>query len=256
MTRYAIEEQRRAVVAVWATGDGDTAAVVTTLPPSAPIDAGYVLVAALTGLSGALWRTYTHPASAAGDDLEDNSEGWRRQSERDAFADVPAALTAPNLPADGMIVQSYVAVEEGAHRVGRALHAIGDAALTKAVAEEVGAEIAAIEQAELGILAGRARQAVVLTRADASPVQVAEADRLLREDPLRHDDLFTAVDPTAAAVAAAHWLLAAATVAAEAAGRDVVEVIAEADDIEALPVATPTIVLEMMTEDDASPYDR
>jgi hypothetical protein len=67
-----------------------------------------------------LWRTYTHPASAA-HSLEPNSEGWRRQTERNAFADVVKALKSPNLPKDGYIEQSYILVEEAAHDVSRAL---------------------------------------------------------------------------------------------------------------------------------------
>jgi hypothetical protein len=254
VTRYAIDEQHGALIAAWATGDGDTATTVATLPPSSPTDQRYAVARALVGLSEALWRTYTHPASAAGDDMSDNSEGWRRQGERDAFAKVLPALVQPNLPEDGMIMQSYVAVEEGAHCLGRALHAVGDEHLTAAISAEVQAEIAAIEQAELGDLSGRSRQAVVLTRADASPVQVAAADRLLRDDPLGQDELFTTVDPTAAAVAAAHWLHAAATVAAEAAGQSITGAIVEADDVQALPVATLTIVLDMI-EDGSGPYE-
>jgi hypothetical protein len=119
------------------------------------------------------------------------------------------ALRQPHLPEGGTLIQSYIPVEEAAHRAGRALHAFGDAALTDRVADDVGAELAAIERAERGDLSGRARQAVHLTRADASPVQVAAADALLREDPLGSSRLFE-VDPTAAAVAAAHWLQAAA----------------------------------------------
>ena len=254
MTRYAIDEQRGALVAAWATGDGDTAATVTELPFATPADQRYAVARTLTDLSAALWHAYTHPASAAGDDMEDNGEGWRRQGERDAFAGVPRALVEPNLPENGMILQSSVVVEEAAHRLGRALHAAGDAELTAAVAAEVGVEIAAVEQAELGDLSRRARQAVVLSRADASPVQVAEADRLLRENPLGADALFTTIDPTAAAVAAAHWLHAAATVAGEAAGQSVTGAIIEADTISALPVTTLTVVLDMI-EDGAGPHE-
>ena len=254
MTRYAIDEQRGALIAAWATGDGDTAGTVATLPPATPADQRYAVARTLTDLSAALWHAYTHPASAAEDDLEDGSEGWRRQAERDAFAGVPEAIVEPNLPENGMIVQSYIVVEEAAHRLGRALHAIGDTELAKSVAAEVHTEIAAVEQAELGDLSGRARQAVVLSRADASPVQVAEADRLLRENPFGPDELFTAVDPTAAAVAAAHWLHAAASVAAEVTGQSVTAAVLEADGITGLPVATLSIVLDLL-EDGASPHE-
>lgn len=45
---------------------------------------------------------------------------------------------------------------------------------------------------------------------------------------------------------AAHWLQAAAEVVAELAECDPTEVVIEADDIEALPVHTPTLVLERL----------
>jgi hypothetical protein len=35
---------------------------------------------------------YTHPAAAAGDDLSENTEGWRRQSEREEFDQVLGAV--------------------------------------------------------------------------------------------------------------------------------------------------------------------
>src|SRR2546421_6218533 len=68
--------------------------------------------------------------------------------------------------------------------LGRNLHEVGDKKFTAQVATDAEAEIAAIGKAELGDLSGRARQAVVLTRQDASPVQVAAADGLLHQDPL------------------------------------------------------------------------
>ena len=106
----------------------------------------------------------------------------------------------------------------------------------------------------MGDLSGRSVQAVVLSRTSASPVQVAAADALLRQEPLGRPELFTAVDPTSAAVAAAHWLHAAATVAADASGYDLTRVVAAADDIEDVPFATPTMVLEMMHAG-ASPHE-
>lgn len=265
VTRYAIDPKRSALIACWATGDGDTADVVTDLPAASTADQRFALARLLTELSEALWRTYTHPASAVDggvdededdddDDGVDGGEYRRRQAERDAFADVPTALTKPNLPEHGMILQSYVVVEEIAHRVGRALHALGDAGLTATVVADVTAEITAVEQAELGDLSGRGRQAVVLSRADASPAQVAEAERLLAENPLGSNALFTTVDPTAAAVAAAQWLHAAASVAGEAAGQSATGAVFEADEVVALPVGTLATVLELI-EDGASPYE-
>jgi len=253
VTRYAIDLERGVLAASWATGAGDTAITVAVLPAKCPPGLAGALALALTGFSEAAWHTYTHPASAA-DGLEENSEGWLRQCEREAFAKVTRAIRSPNLPEHGMIVQSYVAVEETAHRVGRALHAIGRSELTDSVVREAGEELASIEAAERGELIGRARQAVVMSRADASPLQVAEADRLLAADLLGGDELFTRIDPTAAAVAAAHWLHAAATVAALASGTDLRHVVEQSSDIEALAHTTPTLVLHLL-ENGASPRE-
>jgi hypothetical protein len=253
VTRYAIDQERGVLMASWATGAGDTAITVAALPEGCPPERAGALALALAGFSDAAWHTYTHPVSAA-DSLEENSEGWLRQSEREAFAKATDAIRSPNLPEHGMIVQSYVAVEETAHRVGRALYAIGHSGLTDLVVREAGEELASVEAAERGELVGRARQAVVMSRADASPVQVAEADRLLAADPLGGDELFTRVDPTAAAVAAAHWLHSAAAVAALASGTDLRHVVEASGDIEALAHTTPTLVLHLL-EDGASPRE-
>jgi hypothetical protein len=179
---------------------------------------------------------------------EENTEGWRRQGSRDAFASVVSAMRQPHLPQDGSIIQEYDPVQEHAHRLGRALHVTGNEQLTDRVVTDIEAELAAVEQAERGDLSGRGRQAVVLTRQDASPVQVAAADRVLHDHLLSSGQLFTEFDPAAAAVAAAHWLWAAAVVAAERSGLEVTGVVQTADDIEALPWRTPTIVLELLAE--------
>jgi hypothetical protein len=141
---------------------------------------------------------------------------------------------------------SYDPVVERAHRVGRCLYAVADAVLTSAVIADVQAELAAVERAELGDLSGRSVQAVQLTRQDASPVQVAAADQILAKNPLGADELFLELDPTSACVAAAHWLQAAADVVSEMSGVAATDVVMEADNIEALPHATPTAVLELM----------
>jgi hypothetical protein len=247
LTKYAVDAERSALIGSYPTGTGDAAFTVAALPPGTPADAALWVAARLDGLSRALWRSYTHPAAAAGDDLSDNTEGWCRQSEREEFDQVLTAVEKPNLPGeDGSVIVEYSAVAESAHRLGRALHAIGDESFTAAVRSEAATEIAAVTRAELGDLAGRAVQPVVLSRTSASPVQVSAADALLQQEPLGRPELFTTVDPTSAAVAAAHWLHAAATVAAEASGYDVTQVVTAADDIEDVPFATPTMVLEMM----------
>ncbi|MFF3005439.1 hypothetical protein ACFVTF_21800 [Kitasatospora sp. NPDC057940] len=253
MTRYSTDPARRELIAAWGTGEGDLATRVAAVPAGTDTATLMRLARTLTHLSEAAWRTYTHPASAAAS-TDPNSEGWRREEERKSFDEVPGAITQPNLPQDGMLDVEYSPLVESAHRAGRALHAIANADLTAAVLAETAIELAAVENAELGDLAGRARQAVLLSREGASPVQVAAADRLLEQDPFGLASLFTDIDPTAAAVAAAHWLAAAAEVTAEAAGHSPTAVLLEADNIEALPHETPTLVLELL-EAGASPYD-
>ncbi|WP_406194924.1 hypothetical protein OH807_06285 [Kitasatospora sp. NBC_01560] len=253
MTRYSVDPDRHELIATWGTGEGDLATRVVSLPAGAETSVLLRLASALSHLSDAAWRTYTHPASAASS-VEPNSEGWRREEERKSFDEVPDAITRPNLPRDGMLDVEYSPLVESAHRAGRALHALDDQLLTDAVLAEAAVELVAVENAELGDLTGRARQAVLLSREGASPVQVAAADRLLEQNPFGPAVLLTEIDPTAAAVAAAHWLAAAAEVTAEATGHSPTTVLLEADGIEALPHETPTLVLELL-EAGVSPYD-
>ncbi|CAM5571333.1 hypothetical protein ACIG0C_09625 [Kitasatospora aureofaciens] len=253
MTRYCVDPVRHELIATWGTGEGDLATRIATVPTGTDLAALSRLAGALTQLSTAAWRTYTHPASAA-DSLEVNSEGWRREEERKAFDEVTAAVTTPNLPQGGSMIVEYSPVLENAHRVGRALIALDIPDLTEAIRAETTVELAAVESAELGDLTGRAQQAVLLSREGASPAQVSAADRLLQEDPFGPAALYSDIDPTAAAVAAAHWLYAAAEAVSEASGYAPTEVIREADNIEALPHATPTLVLELL-DNGVSPYD-
>lgn len=253
MTRYAVDEARGELLASWSVGYGEVARTVGA--PAEAKAAGLLGVAAeLSRLSEVLWRCYTHPASAAAS-MAINTEGWRRQDTRDNFPKVVDAIRKPNLPDEnGSLRVSYDPVMEYAHRVGRCLHAIGDLLFTETIVREVEAEIQAVEQAELGDLSDRAAQAVTLTRADVSPVQVAAADEILARSPLGGNDLFLKLDPAAASVAAAHWLYAAATVVSQISRVAVTNVVVEADNIEALPHATPTAVLELL-EDGISPTE-
>ncbi|GAA1961453.1 hypothetical protein [Kitasatospora viridis] len=253
MTRYCVDPERHELIATWSTGGGSLATRITGLPATAEPTLLLRLARALTQLSAAAWATYTHPASSAGS-LDSESEGWRREQERQAFAEVARALTDPHLPQDGSLTVSYSPLIESAHRAGRALHVLAERELTAAVLAEAATELAAVEQAELGDLTGRAQQAVALSREGASPAQVAAADRLLDKDPFGPATIFSVIDPTAAAVAAAHWLGAAAQVAAEVSGEPPAEVVLEADAIEELPHETPTLVLELL-EAGVSPYD-
>ncbi|WP_371519640.1 hypothetical protein [Kitasatospora sp. NBC_01300] len=251
-TRYSVDLHRRELIASWGTGEGDLATRIAALPDGAGTSTLLGLARTLSQLSDAAWRTYTRPASAA-PSLEPNSEGRRREEERKAFAEVAGAITGPNLPSGGAMVVSYSHLTESANRIGRALHDLDDSDLTKAVLTESATELAAVESAELGDLTGRAQQAVLLSREDASPVQVAAADHLLQQNPFGPAELFLAVDPTATAVAAAHCLAAAAEVAAEVSGEHPTQVVLEADNIEALPHKTPTLVLGLIA-DGATPH--
>lgn len=245
MTDYAYDTSRHALVTSWDTGVGRLANAFATLPADTPVEDALRVVSALSNLSKHLWRCYTDPASAA-DSLKPNSEGWRRQGEREEFAGVTDALRNPNLPRGGGLLRSYIQVAEAAHCVGRALYSVADADLIDQVVGDVNEEIDAVERAERGDLTGRATQAVTLTRADASPLQVIAANSILQEHPTGSKRLFEMVDATAASIAAAHWLQAAAQITAEQAGCDPTLVVVEADDIEELAVQTPTDALEKL----------
>ncbi|MET7423642.1 hypothetical protein [Dactylosporangium sp. NPDC005555] len=245
MTRYAIDVQRSELHAVWSTGLADATHVVAVLPSGISAHDVGALAAALTGLSAALWRRYTHPSMDTHLD-EGSSAGWQRCETRALFGDVTSTVRDPNLPIDDVLIVSYDLVEENAHRVGRALHTIDTKAVTDAVVGDIEFELAAVADAEAGSLVGRAQQAISLIRPDASPVQVAAADRLLHRSLLNPDELLQSIDPTSAAVAAAHWLHAAAEVVAEHLGVPPAAVIQEADTIEATPQQTPITVLELL----------
>lgn len=66
------------------------------------------------------------------------------------------------------------------------------------------------------------------------PLQLAAADALLNQEPLGSSRLFNEVDPRAESVMTTHWLQAADVTA------EVAEVVAEADNIEAFAVRTPS----------------
>ncbi|MGW4792429.1 hypothetical protein ACWEPC_08465 [Nonomuraea sp. NPDC004297] len=224
MTRYAIDRAHNTLLAQWSTGIGDTAIVVARLTHDQLHQNTRRLAADLTRLSHLCWRLYTHPATAA-DRHSPHSLGWHRQQERDAFTTVLPALTAATRLIDQPIGTK---VGQAAHAVARTLRVLGSQ-LTTHVSTDVAAELAAIEQAERGDLTDRAQQAVALSREDASPLQISQADRLLRDNPFGSQDLFTQVDPTAAAIAAAHWFYAAVTITVQHTGIPPNRVIAAAE---------------------------
>ncbi|MEU6727145.1 hypothetical protein ABZ917_25860 [Nonomuraea wenchangensis] len=225
MTRYAIDRARGALIAQWSTGIGETATTVADLPSALPHHELLRLSAGLTQLSLACWRCYTHPASVA-DHYGPGSLGRQRQQERDAFGTVHDFIVS----ADRTVwAEIGTRVQEAAHTVGRTLAFLDRPNLTARIAGEVATELAAVERAELGDLSQRAGQAVALSREDASPLQVAQADRLLRRHPFGCDALFTRLDPTAAAIAAAHWLHAAVAATSRLTRAHPAQIVAAAD---------------------------
>ena len=83
LTRYAVDAERSTLIGSYPTAAGDAAFTVAALPPGTAVDAALWVAARLNGLSRALWRS-PHPATAAGDDLSDNTESRRRQCRRRA----------------------------------------------------------------------------------------------------------------------------------------------------------------------------
>ncbi|MEV0826806.1 hypothetical protein [Nonomuraea rubra] len=220
MTRYAIDRAHHTLIAQWSTGIGDTATVVARLTHDQLPHDTRKLAAELTYLSQLCWRSYTHPASAA-DRHGPHSPGRQRQQERDAFDTILPALVATTRFTSRPITTK---VELAAHAIARTLHKLDTSQLTTHITTDIAAELAAIEQAERGDLTDRAQQAVALSREDASPLQISQADRLLHDNPFGSQALFTEVDPTAAAIAAAHWFHAAATITAQHTGLHPIQV--------------------------------
>lgn len=254
MTRYAVDEENALLVRTWSTGKGDWAAVVTSLPAAAGTERHQFLAAELTGLSQQLWRCYTHPPNAD-TSTEVNTPDWRRQQTRNAFSSVIASVMSPNLvDEDGNVTVVLDPVEEGAHRVGRALHEIGDDPVRRAVQADIEAEQQAVENAEWGELSGRAGQATVLSRSDASPAQIAAADAILRENPLDAEIRLRDLEPTAAAVAAAFWLKLAVDTVAKAARMPPRRVLLRADDEEGTEHPAAAKVLSLLESADSA-YD-
>lgn len=245
MTIYALDPTKHELVAVWAQGVAHRALTIARLPDDVVTELANELADELTMLSRALWDTYVAPAGAADDEQERN----QRDFEREGFGEVLEALRSPNLPSDtGLLLVSYSPVRERAHRVGRVLNKIALADLTDLIASDVKAELAAVERAELGDLSERATQATALDRVDASPVQVAAAHALFEANPLGHPELFNAVDPAAACVAAAHWLTSAAVVAGDLGELEPSQVFEEADNVVACSVEVPQLIVRAVEQ--------
>jgi hypothetical protein len=255
VTRYSVDVDRKLLLASWPTGHGDTAEVICDIPGALGERDAFRLAEALTIMSDALWDRYARPASAVFSSAEDDrSEAFYRQRDRENFPFVQAVIADPD--AEGLPGSPHIGplpVQEGARSLGRVLRGLaedglaGDAApaVAKLAADEVARELAAVEQAERGEYrpGTRARQALVLSRAETIPTQVAAADAILRQDPLHAVDPLRDVDPASAAVAAAHWLVASAVIAGEVSGVEAEHVPLRAFEVKPFTYQVPLLAL-------------
>jgi hypothetical protein len=245
MTIYGIDGDRRLLIATWQVGRGGVAQTVATMPADVTAEHGAELTEGLSALSATLWKSYARADAAASPaTISDDAHLDRGEARIDRIA---AMVQRRNSAAADAHIAFYDPVDNAAHQIAKALDLIGSADLDVAVLAEVRHEVASVEAAGRGDLSGRARQAVTLSPLDVSPVQIVAADQAIHRDPFGGEELFTTLDPTAAAVAAAHWLEAATSVVADISGILSTEVLRAADDIEALPHAAATAVLEMMS---------
>ena len=203
VTEYAYDRTRNALQAVWSVGIGNVAETVVVFGEGLP-DPEYALQLGydLTLLSTQLWHTYTHPLTDAVDQPDEALSRARNQLAIDL---VTRAMREPNLPVGNQVRICDSDVLEAAHQVGRMMHRIGDGEVVDQAVDDVEAEILALRRAALGDLSGRANQAVVLTRSDPQPQQVAAAHAYFEKDPMGPPELYTKIDATSAAVAALHW---------------------------------------------------
>jgi hypothetical protein len=231
MTTYAYDTSVRHVIACCAGGAGSTAHTVARLHERTGQRLGLRLADQLTLLSSEAWLSYT------------DGEGAGPVPEVAALA----AVRSPNLPRDGRLRVERNWVVERAHEVGRTLAEIGSAGVRRAVVDDVADELASVRRALHGDLRGRAGQAVELTRLDASPTQVAVADRLLDDVPAGGEALRTDVEPTAACVASAHWLAAAVAVTVRLIGGTGSQDVLDPDEAtEPFDVVAPRLVVDLI----------
>ena len=203
VTEYAYNRARNELLAVWSVGIGQVAQTAVAFGEDLPSsEYGLQLGYELTELSRHLWHTYTHPLTAA---VDQPDEALSRARDQLAIDLVTGAMRWPNLPEGNQIRVCDSDVLEAAHQVGRRLVQIGDGSVTNQTVADVEAEIDALRRAALADLTGRANQAVMLTRSDPQPQQVAAAHAYLERDPLGPPEIYTKIDATSAAVAALHW---------------------------------------------------
>lgn len=281
MTWYAVDIQRHMLVRVMPTAQGSSSGDVVHYwpdhggasdgePEQGECSTGtpsllWELAAALTSLSAALWSSYARPDEPVPDEpvpdepqLDDRRDAVLAEvhGTLQALLDVPAnaAGVQPGPALQRYLRRGPVDVQEAAHRVGRVLQRLDAPLVAEAVVAEVEEELRGVEGAESGDLAGRGAQAVRVTRTDASALHVVAAFDALGEDPLDGRVLLESIDPHSAAVAAAYWLFCAVQVASAMTGSAAEHILAEADEIEELPIGAPARILELMIAGE-DPYE-
>lgn len=228
MTAYAYDPTASTIVASWPTGDGFVAARVARVPRSWEPESARRTTEALTRLFARLWLAY--------------SEG-NPEIELDELTD---AVRRPHQPLGDLLQVMEDDRVEAAHQVGRLVSRAPGRALRDAVLREIAVEAAAVRSAAGGDLHGRAQQAVAHARPDACDGQLVTAHSLLYDDPLGPPELFTGVEPHAAAVATLRWMRAATECTAALTGHTVHDVVALAEAIEHEDLRVARRVLEMV----------
>ncbi|ALE74160.1 hypothetical protein AD006_23785 [Pseudonocardia sp. EC080610-09] len=228
MTTYAHDPAASAIVSTWPTGDGAVACRVARVPRDLGDALARRITVVLTRLSAVLWSAY--------------SEGEAGQLRP---ADLLATLRDPDRPPPDGDDERVRLV----HALGRLLARTPGRAFRETVVREVRAELDAVLDADAGELTGRALQAVRYVRGDVHEGHVATADAVLEADPLEPVGLLTTVEPHSAAVAAVHWLRAAARWVAEVAGHSVADVVALAEAIEHEDLGVAREVLVMRQDE-------
>lgn len=241
MSSYAYDPDRGALITVWRTPSGGTCSRDLVTGPAIDTAAAEELTRALGELEAAIWRVYDRPAhEATGDDSEEDV----RAAEQEALTRVAAAVRQPRRADDAYgLTVSFVAVDERANQVGRALDGLPQQ-WREVVADDLEEEADAVRRASLGDYAGRAVQAVWRDRLEVAPSQLTAALDALQgtDDPMSHVGQLAGDVGVMAAAAAGVLLTAAAEATAAVWGGEPERVFLEADNIEAVSVEVPTTV--------------
>lgn len=232
MTVYAHRGSK--IVATWKVGDS------SVWEPTIELGADFAHVTNLicrylTDASEALWNQFERPSHGPDERREDE------ESTADLIRRALYGTATPVKVTGGVMIVIYDPAVDAAIKLRQVIAELPET-LAKHICSEVEKELEAVANAELGILVGRSRQAVSLSPISTSPTQVASAETLLRQEMI--DELFTHVQATAACVAAASWLHAAADVLSDQFGVQTFELLEHADSTVAIDIDTATRVID------------